>query len=205
MPWTDTILEQFELINRFTTDESEFYGPYNTLLTDLFPHAEHYQVAPQFKGPVTLGSVNFTMIYIVRKHKYPVFFIEIKPYIHLNDIRTQAKADQQMRERFGSMIGPSLAIPNLYGVSAMGTRFSVYQYMKETNILKPSLILPDPNYVTDVAPAARWNYELLEIPGEQKMRELVAEIKRMCNKIVECEFMQLLPCFTNQKISLHIE
>jgi hypothetical protein len=69
MPWIDTILEQFEIVDRFTTDESEYYGPYNTLLTDLFPHTEHYQVTPQDKGPVTPGSTDFTTIYIVRKWK----------------------------------------------------------------------------------------------------------------------------------------
>ena len=47
MLWDATILEQFELINHYATDESEYYGPYiTTLLTDMFPNIEHYQVAP---------------------------------------------------------------------------------------------------------------------------------------------------------------
>jgi hypothetical protein len=71
MPWGATILEQFELVNCYTTDESEYYGPYITLLTDLFPHIEPYQVVPQFKGPVTPGWVDFTVIYIIMKRKYP--------------------------------------------------------------------------------------------------------------------------------------
>ncbi|EDR05009.1 uncharacterized protein LACBIDRAFT_303720 [Laccaria bicolor S238N-H82] len=57
MPWIDTILEQFESVTRFTTDESEYYGPYNTLLTDLFPHTEHYEVMPQYKGPMAVSYI----------------------------------------------------------------------------------------------------------------------------------------------------
>ena len=37
--------------------------------------------------------------------------------------------------------------------------------------------------MTDVAPADRWNYELLEDGGETKMRELVKEVKALCENI----------------------
>jgi hypothetical protein len=183
MPWANSIQEQFDLVDRFTTDETEYYGPYNTLLTDLFPHTEHFQIVPQYKGPITPGSIDFTTIYIVRKRRCPVFFVEIKPFPHLDDMSSRAKADQQMRDRFVSIIGRNLVIPKLYGISAMGPRFSVYEYTMETNILLPPSIPRHPMYVTDVAPADRWKYELLEDSGEQKMRELVAEVKEMCSAI----------------------
>jgi hypothetical protein len=177
MTWADTIREQFDLVDRFTTAETEYYGPYNTLLTDIFPHAEYFQIIPQYKGPVTPGSINFTTIYIVHKWKCPVFFIEIKPFPHLDDISTREKADQQMRDRFINIIGRNLVIPKLYGTSAMGTRFSVYVYNKEINVLLPPSIARDAMYVTDVAPVDRWNHELLEDDWEQKMREFVSEVK----------------------------
>jgi hypothetical protein len=71
-------------------------------------------------------------------------------------------------------------------MSAMGLRFSVYEYSKETNILLPPAVHPHELYMTDVAPAERWQYELLENAGEQKLREIVAEIKGMCEAIAEC-------------------
>ncbi|PPQ93608.1 hypothetical protein CVT25_005460, partial [Psilocybe cyanescens] len=111
MPWIDTILEQFQTIDRFTTDESEYYGPYNTLLTGLFPHTEHYQVTPRYKGPITPGSIDFTTIYVVRKRKCPVFFIEIKPFLHINEISTRSKADQQMRDQYETIIGRNIVVP----------------------------------------------------------------------------------------------
>ena len=186
MTWADTIQEQFDLVDRFTADETEYYGLYNTLLTDVFPHAEHFQIVPQYKGPITPGSIDFTTIYIVRKRKCPVFFIEIKPLPHLDDISTREKADQQMRDQLVTIIGRNLVIPKLYGISAMGTRFSVYEYSLNTNMPLPPSITRDAIYVTDVAPADRWNYELLEADGEQKMRELVAEVKAMCVEIKAC-------------------
>ena len=182
MPWSATIIKQFELIDRFTKDESEFYGPYNTLLTDLFPHQEHFQVAPQYKGPVTPGSVDFTTIYIVRKRKCPVFFIEIKPFVKLDTPSTREEADTQMRKRFNAIVDRNLVIPKLYGVSAMGTCLAVYEYSQEMGVL-PLAIPRDLESVNDVTPADRWTLELLEPAGEAKMRELVALVKAMCDDI----------------------
>jgi hypothetical protein len=192
MPWGATILEQFQLVNRYTTDESEYYGPYITLLTDLFPHTDHYQVAPQFKGPVTPGSIDFTVIYIVMKRKVPVLFIEVKPYVHLQDIAKREKADNQMRDRFRELGSPNLPMPKLYGISAMGTCFSVYEYTKETNRVAPPSIPRDLDTVNDVAPQARWKYELLEADGEAKFRSIVAEVKAIAQAIGNCKLFPRL-------------
>ena len=62
---------------------------------------------------MALGFVDFTTMYIVRKRKCPVIFIEIKPFVHLGDISTREKADQQMCDRFTSIIGRN----ELYGIS----------------------------------------------------------------------------------------
>ena len=68
----------------------------------------------------------------------------------------------------------------------MGSRFSVYEYTKETNVLLPPSIARDAMFVTDVTPADRWNYELLEENGELKMKTLVASVKEMCAETTEC-------------------
>ncbi|KIJ27500.1 hypothetical protein M422DRAFT_784871 [Sphaerobolus stellatus SS14] len=193
MTWSETILEQFELVNRFTTDESEYYGPYNTLLIDLFPHIEHFQVAPQFKGPITPGSVDFTVVYIIMKRKVPVLFIEVKPFNHFEKDSTRAEADDQMRRKFRDFRSASLPLPKLFGISALGTRFSVYEYIIETRALLPPSILPDPMTVNEVAPKERWNYELLEPAGEAKFREVVADVKAMAESIGNCEPLPFSP------------
>jgi hypothetical protein len=83
MVWNEFILEQFDLVNRFTTDESEFYDPNNSLLGGLFLVAQHYQVAPQFKR--ITGSMDFSVFYIV-----PVLFIEIKTFLCLDHDSSRA-------------------------------------------------------------------------------------------------------------------
>ncbi|KAK7451692.1 hypothetical protein VKT23_012371 [Stygiomarasmius scandens] len=182
MTWTDTITEQFALADRFTTDESDFYGPYNTLLTHVFPHSEHYQVVPQFKGPVTPGSIDFTTIYIVKKRKLPVMFIEIKTFVSLDDMAARELADRQMRDCFTRLLN-HLKIPALYGISAMGTKFAVYKYDAVTRRLTPPVIARDPEVVNDVAPAERWTHELMEEGGEQVFNDIVEKVKSMCSGI----------------------
>ncbi|KAF8491306.1 hypothetical protein JB92DRAFT_2753249 [Gautieria morchelliformis] len=65
MPWPGFITFQFELVNKFTANESEYYGPFNALLNELFPASEDYQVAPHFK--CIAGSVDFTLIYFITR------------------------------------------------------------------------------------------------------------------------------------------
>lgn len=42
MPWSEGVVEQFEVVDLYTTEESDFYGSSNSLLVELFPGAEHY-------------------------------------------------------------------------------------------------------------------------------------------------------------------
>ncbi|KAF8423104.1 hypothetical protein EV426DRAFT_603864, partial [Tirmania nivea] len=55
MPWDRYILQQFQsALPRGEPDESQYYGPYNTLLNYLFPKEESYMVVPQYKRPTQL-------------------------------------------------------------------------------------------------------------------------------------------------------
>jgi hypothetical protein len=181
MVWDEFTLKQFGLINPLTTDENDFLGPYNSLLLDLFPSAEHYQVAPQFRR--IANSSGLAMLFIVMKRRVPVLFIEIKTFMG-----SRASADQEMRERiceFASGILPS----KLIGISAMGTRFAVYEYTPEDREIIPLRIAPHPDIMNNTAPKERWKYELLEADGEAKFKAIVAEIKTMSLAISgDCEY-----------------
>ena len=88
MTWSDTVTEQSSLVNLFTTDESDFHGPYNILSSSSHLIIEQYQVSSQCKR--ITGSMNITL-YIVSKRKVPVFFAEIKTYLALDKVsRTEA-------------------------------------------------------------------------------------------------------------------
>lgn len=162
-------------IDRFTTDETEYYGPFNTLLSSFFPSTEKYQVAPQLES--IKGSTYFTVFYI-KKGKFPIFLLEIKTYLAFDQDSSRKEADDQMRDRFLEFAS-HLALPKLYGISALGTHFSVYKYHPQTRRLTPRRILPHPDIFNDIAPQERWNYDVMEPEGEAKLKQLVSEIKKM--------------------------
>ena len=63
MVWKNYIVKQFDRIDRSTTKDDDIFGAYLTLLLDVFPAAEYYQVAPQFRR--NTGSVNYTISYLL--------------------------------------------------------------------------------------------------------------------------------------------
>ncbi|KAJ7697441.1 hypothetical protein B0H17DRAFT_372580 [Mycena rosella] len=180
------VSERFHLFDRNTSDESQWYGPVNTLLGYLFP-PQQYEVAPQYKGPVYPGSVEFTTLYIVRSArgntKHPICFVEIKPAGHLHDLAARATADRQMRERFDHLV-EGLIIPKLIGFSAIGSRFAVYEYNGASRELTPPEIPRDPRIVNDTAPAGRWAHDFLDAgDGEAKLLEVVQSIRDLCDAL----------------------
>ena len=177
MPWSEAITEQFSLVDRFTTEESDWYGPFNTLLVELFPSSEHYQVAPLYKR--VKGSQDFTLHYIIRKRRVPIFFVELKTYGSLQNLSARALADDQMRDRFREYSSGSIHTPKLIGISSFGTQFCVYTFTTETRTLEPKLILPDPCIVNDVAPKDRWAFDILKEEGGAKLKEMVTVVKAM--------------------------
>jgi hypothetical protein len=178
MPWPEYVTLQFELINRFTTEECNYYGPLNALLNNLFPASDRYSITPQYKH--IAGSIDYTITYIITRRQIPVLFIEVKTYVAYDKDSARRDADVQMRERFFDFTcAGNLPIPKLYGLSILGTRFCVYEYALEDRRLTPQWIAPHPELFTDTAPMERWHYDILEAQGEARLREVVEDIKAM--------------------------
>ena len=182
MPYSVGVTEQFEIVDLFTTEERDFYGPFNSLLFELFPTNEHYQIAPRFKR--LQGSLYFTIQSIIRCRRVPVFFIEIMTFRSLKELSGRASADRQMRERYLEFASATISTPALYGLSAFGPQFSVYTYDPATTNLSPPEIPRDLQRLNDVAPEDRWAYNLLEPAGEAKLREIVGIVKTMAAVLV---------------------
>ncbi|KAF5337977.1 hypothetical protein D9758_014320 [Tetrapyrgos nigripes] len=89
-------------------------------------------------------------------------FIEIKTYLCLDDMASRELADRQI---------------------ATGMRFAEYKYEAATRKLTPTAIPWDHEVVNDVAPAERWQHELLDRDGEKVFRRVVEEVKSMCSAI----------------------
>jgi len=137
-------------------------------------------VVPQYQRPTVGQSIDFTTIYIVEtaETQTPIFYLEIKPPGHYNELIKRERADIQMRDRVRELI-PDLQIPTLHGVSALGVRLAFYEYSHATRVLQPPLILRDPELVNDTAPKARWNVDLLSEEGHMRLYQLAAEVKAM--------------------------
>ena len=191
MVWKNYIVKQFDLVDRSTTKESDLFGAYFTLLHDLFPAPEYYQVAPQFR--LNTGSVNYTISYVVLKKEIPIFFVEIKTFLALDLGSARAAADDQMRAIFRNFSSDRLPQSKLIGISAMGTRFAVYEYSTNDNRLDPPRITYHPDTATDTAPKERWGDDIMEDSGEAKFKALVNEAKEMASSFGGvCEYYFLL-------------
>lgn len=84
MPWPVYIIRKFDrAVPEGENDESKFYGPYNVLLNYLFPAGEEYMVVPQYKLPDKPKSINFTATFVIECQGKPIFFMEVKPSMHL--------------------------------------------------------------------------------------------------------------------------
>lgn len=180
MPWPTQIVKLFDLAkSRGERDESEFYGPFNTLLNYLFPYDEDYEIVPQYKRPEQSKSVDFTTIFIVRHEKHPVLFVEIKCSNHILQKSTRQAADQQMREQFTDLFD-NVEIETLYGLSAIGTKLCIYTADKQTGRLLPKQNPSSLEFVTDTAPIDRWDIDIMTPEGEERLWQVVSDIKSMC-------------------------
>jgi len=75
----------------------------------------------------------------------------------------------------------SLGRPSvLYGIGAMGTKLCSYELEKAPRLITPECILSDPEFITDVTPQERWDCDVLEANGEQRLRALVTHITEAC-------------------------
>ncbi|KIL57874.1 hypothetical protein M378DRAFT_87324 [Amanita muscaria Koide BX008] len=177
MSWPEPITLQFELIDKLTTDEGAYYGPFISLLHTLFPGSKHYQVSPMF-DPIA-DSIGFTVIYLNARRKVPLLFLEMNNDVAYDSDDARKAADNQLRGFF-EVLGGCIPIPKLYSISALGTRICIYEYTVASRSLTPlPTTPPNTEVVADVAPKERWNLDIMEPQGEARLREIVGDIKAM--------------------------
>jgi len=183
MPWPGIITEAFHLALRDgRIDESRLYGPYNLLLNHLFPMEEGYMIVPQYKRREDSKSINFEAIFTVMHHEHPVFFVEVKPSGHIDNMSPRRSADKQMRNRFVDF-ADRVEVPILYGMSALGSNVCYYTYDERTRRILPEVVKDVPNLVIDTAPADHWSLDIMTPDGEEKLRQVVNHVKAMCAQL----------------------
>jgi len=186
-PWSAKIIEQFSTIPP-NPRENDFFGPYNKLLSTLFPPVS-YTVAPRPHSSLnyvlgSYGVADFSIGFEVLLEDKTIFFMEIKEPQMLAFKSAREEADSHMRMRMADF-GPDYPLDPLNGVSAFGTHLAFYSLDKQNRIHPNYIRSHDHGKETDVAPVDRWNSDILEDEGSQRFQDLVAEIKAKCNQPYE--------------------
>ena len=132
--------------------------------------AEIPLVLPSSEGRRKLGTTGTTVWFTVEYCQFPY------------DSR-RGGADNQMRRRFTDL-RQILAIPVLHGVSAFGIRLSFYEYDSATYVVQPEQVLQShPSIFDDVAPITRWDCDVLQQEGANRLRKVVNQVKEMCARV----------------------
>ncbi|PFH45354.1 hypothetical protein AMATHDRAFT_160555, partial [Amanita thiersii Skay4041] len=146
----------------------------------LFPPDSPYTVTPQYLKAGTTKSVDFIVVFEVALGALPVFFIGLKSPYALKYKSTRQEADDQMRERMGDLTGNYIH-PQRIVRSVFSTQLCFYrQDVNDPLSLTPPTIPRTLTYVNDTAPSERWDCDLLDADGEQRLRGVVEEIKAAC-------------------------
>ncbi|KAJ3379268.1 hypothetical protein HDU92_006782 [Lobulomyces angularis] len=180
--WNENVVKRFRSVPP-NPRENDFHAPYNKLLCTEFDITGKYSVAPQaYPQPNTKSTIDFFVEYTIEVNDEPVLLLEITIPSLLKFISSREEADEQIRKRLKD-IGPLCPLGNLYGVSAFGTKYAIYNYMKDSRRIEPAPIPSDPNLTVDTAPIERWNKDLMEKDGALHLKELFQCVVQMCEAI----------------------
>ena len=187
-PWPEYIHQSFNsaiISDPSGRDQSVFYGPFTRLLYSLFSIDGPYEIVPQIKTVALQHGqeVDIITALVVQVNRHPVFFMVANPPAAFPYDSRRGGADNQMRRRFTDL-RQILAIPVLHGVSAFGIRLSFYEYDSATYVVQPEQVLQShPSIFDDVAPITRWDCDVLQQEGANRLRKVVNQVKEMCAQV----------------------
>ncbi|KAK6971404.1 hypothetical protein R3P38DRAFT_3142963 [Favolaschia claudopus] len=124
--WPESVIRRFRAVPE-NPRENDLYGPWNKLLSCLFPPASDFTVAPQsYILTTSRQTADFVVEYEVHYKNIPVLIVEIKPPGNLRLPSAREEADLQIRRRIRDLSSDCLH-PTLHAVSAFGTRLAFYE------------------------------------------------------------------------------
>ncbi|KAF9403400.1 hypothetical protein BGZ94_004623 [Podila epigama] len=170
-PWSQLATDVLLDIDWSMPDEA-YYGPYNSILHEVFSPADHYLVVPR---PHRDGrdAVEYTIEYLVTFKRQVVVFIDIKRENILPYEYACSEADLYLRDNFRSMHN-SLSLTETVGISIFGRFCRVYWYNRETRQITT-------NGGDDIA-AKWWDIDLHTLPGRLQLAGVFAETRKNVNQ-----------------------
>ncbi|KAI5990345.1 hypothetical protein EDC04DRAFT_2815087 [Pisolithus marmoratus] len=175
MPLPAPVRHQFEIIPHKPSAD-RFNGAYNKLFASLFPANTKFTVIPLW-SPKSRVLPRFITVFVVTLDNKIIFMLGIMQPRDLSSACKREVADRQMRDLLADVV--DCPIPTFYAASAMGTKLCFYS--KDRNgLVTPPFICSDHNALVDVAPKERWDCDILEDDGAQRLQAVVEKIKRGC-------------------------
>ncbi|KIL68730.1 hypothetical protein M378DRAFT_157840 [Amanita muscaria Koide BX008] len=174
------ILDQFARIPHNTTIENKYYGVFDKILNKVCFTDDTFTIEPQYVLPQAVGvpTIDFVVTYVVEVNDLPIFFLEIKPPLHLDHISSRVDADAQMRSRFRALYNVT-PTPRFHGVSVMGQRLAFYCMDKATGHVNPNYVAPSNDYMIDTVPEDRWETDITTEEGYQRFMTVINDVKQM--------------------------
>jgi len=165
--------------------EKDYYPPYNKLLNYLFPPDGPFTVSPQSYPIRDALSVDFYIEYHILRENVVVFILEVKNGPRFTSLGARQEADDQIR-RCLLELTDHCPLPKLRAASAFGTQLCFYEAEAVQGgiaIRPPRIRSDDPDISLDTAPRERWNCDVMEATGAQRLRTVVDEIVGDCTTI----------------------
>ncbi|KAK0465795.1 hypothetical protein IW261DRAFT_1124725 [Armillaria novae-zelandiae] len=166
------VLSRFARIPNDPSIKNKYYGVYNAILTDECFTEGIFFVEPQYALPVAqigdVGAIDFVITFVVEVDDIPVPSLEIKPPTYLRLVSAKAEADSQMRSTFFHLYS-LCRTPRLYGISAIGKRYSIY--VMDT--------ARDWRCRVRALPESRWDLDITTEKGYERFMAVVADVKQM--------------------------
>lgn len=198
MVWSQKILRQFQLVPP-NADGNMYLGPWNKLLSTLFPPEGDLTVVPNFQESTSREGLYFSFSIDIYIEDKPVLLIDLdKKPNNLRYISKREDADTHMRRRLYDLVGTSLhtspismhyscvstgdcPLHTLYGISAFGTKVCFYSLPTvRGSAIDPPFIHRDLNYAEKGVPESQWIDDVLDTHVEDKVRRVVGEIMKNC-------------------------
>lgn len=183
------LVHEFQMVPVTTQDESEWYGPWDSLLHRLFSPRDGFQIAPQHQISNLRGGPEWTVFFLIKHHLHVIAcIVEIKPYYHYKSHKLRINAYEQLKDRLEICLEDQIAehTSAIYGLSCIGPRFMVMKLNTRTERLQPRLSEETTaKGIAKVAPKHWWSHQVLKKKGCMHLHRLVEEVKKSLNRNLE--------------------
>ena len=185
--WPPSIALSFSRsLNAGSIRPESFHGSWNRLLNYIFPPGSKFEVTPKFPAVSTRETFDTSILLLVYMDNSPVLILKINPSTDTPPPSLRRVVDTQLRDCLYDIVGES-KVARLYGICAFGTKFALYSYDSDRKCLDPPINISDTNpySVDSIPPQDWWCYDIVEEEGAQKLRDVVDDVVKMCNALVE--------------------